>query len=267
MKHIWILSCITVKEGMRNKVMLGILFFAMVMCGLNFIITNSFTRDLGKVAVDVGLSTVSISGLAIIFFMGMPLLSKDLDKLTVYMVLSRPIPRSYYILGKFLGLSFLVLISAIILSVLTSLTVKVIMAMNPNYIPAMFSWRIFFYAVLLSVLSLFIMTSLSVLYTCIATSPFIAFVLTAGTYFIGNNIELVKKLLKQVNPDGALMIALLNVASFIFPNLSAFDRKTVAAYGLDLYIKEVAITCTYGFMYILCVLLITVFVFNRRELT
>jgi hypothetical protein len=111
------------------------------------------------------------------------------------------------------------------------------------------------------------MTALSVLFTCVSTSPFIAFVLTAGTYLIGNNIELVKSLLKQANPGGGFMIALLNGASWIFPNLSAFDRKTVAAYGLDLHIREVFITSTYGFMYILCVLFVAVVVFNKRELT
>jgi ABC-type transport system involved in multi-copper enzyme maturation permease subunit len=267
MKFIGILSAITVKEGFRNKVMMGILFFALVMCGLNFIITTSFTRDLGKVAVDVGLSTMSASGLAIIFFLGMPLMSKDLDKLTVYMVLARPIPRSYYILGKFIGLSSLILVSGAILGVITGLTVKIIMAMNPAYIPELFSWKIFCYSTILLLFALFIMTSLSILFTCVSSSPFIAFVLTAGTYLIGNNIELVKTFLTQSNPGGGMLIKVMNVVSWIFPNLSAFDRKTVAAYGLSLHLKEVLITCSYGFMYILCILFITIFVFNKRELT
>lgn len=267
MKHIWVLSKITIKEGFRNRVMLGVLFFALVMCALNFIVTTSFTRDLGKVAVDLGLSTVSISGLAIIFFLGMPLLSKDLDKLTVYMVLSRPIPRSYYILGKFIGLSVLVLVSVIILSLLTGVTVKIIMMMNPSYIPALYTWKIFSYTVVLSILSLFIVNSLSVFFTCISSSSFIAFVLTAGTYLIGQNVELIRTLMKQNQPEGGLMVGLINAVSWVFPNLAAFDRKTVAAYGLGLSIKEILVTGAYGLSYILCVLFITVIVFNKRELT
>jgi ABC-type transport system involved in multi-copper enzyme maturation permease subunit len=237
------------------------------MCGLNFIITTSFTRDLGKVAVDVGLSTVSISGLAIIFFLGMPLMSKDLDKLTVYMVLGRPIPRRAYIISKFIGMSALIFVSALILGALTSITVKIIMTMNPDYIPALFSWKVFFYSVFLSIISLFIVSSVSILFTCISTSSFISFVLTAGVYLIGQNVELVKNLLKEANPDGGVMIALMNVVSWVFPDLSAFDRKTIAAYGLDLHFKEVFTTSCYGISYIACILFITIVVFNKRELT
>lgn len=267
MKHIWLLSGITIKEGMRNRALLGVLFFALVMCAVNMVVTGSFTRDLGKVAVDVGLSTVSISGLAIIFFLGMPLLAKDLDKLTVYLVLARPIARRDYIIGKFLGLSALVLISVLILSVITAISVKLIMGMTPGYIPNLFSWNTFGLAVFFSFLSLMIMTALSILYTCVATSSYMAFIFTIGTYLIGQNIELVRTLLKQSSSDGSLAISLLNAASWVFPNLSAFDKKTVAAYGLDFTLKDIGITATYGICYTLMVLFITVIVFNRRELT
>lgn len=267
MKHIWLLSGITIKEGMRNRVLLGVLFFALVMCFVNVVVTGSFTRDLGKVAVDVGLSTVSISGLAIIFFLGMPLLAKDLDKLTVYLVLARPIARRDYIIGKFLGLSMLVLISVLILSGITAISVKLIMGMAPDHIPKLFSWEIFTMAVVFSFLSLVIMTALAILYTCVATSSYMAFIFTIGTYLIGQNIELVRTLLKNTNQGNSFAINLLSAASWIFPNLSAFDKKTVAAYGLDFHLKALGMTTAYGISYTLLVLFITVLVFNKRELT
>lgn len=267
MKHIWLVSGITIKEGVRNRVLLGVLFFALVMCAVNVVVTGSFTRDLGKVAVDVGLSTVSISGLAIIFFLGMPLLAKDLDKLTVYLVLSRPIARRDYILGKFFGLNTLVLFSVLILSVITAISVKLIMGLSPAYIPPLFSWTVFSMAVFFSFLSLVVMTSLSILYTCLSSSTYMAFIFTIGTYLIGQNIELVRTLLKQANPEGSLTLSLLSAASWIFPNLSAFDRKTSAAYGLDFHWSTFGITTAYAVSYTLLVLFITVLVFNRRELT
>ncbi|GAB6095833.1 ABC transporter permease subunit [Desulfatiferula olefinivorans] len=267
MKHIGIVAGITFKEGLRNRAMLGILFFAVVMCALNFIITTSFTRELGKVAVDVGLSTVSISGLAIIFFLGMPLLSKDLDKLTVYMILARPIPRSAYILGKFSGLGLLVLMSVLILSVLSGVTVKIIMMLNPHYVPALFSWTFFSYAVFLSLMALLIVTAFSVLFTCVSTSSFIAFVLTAGTYLIGHNVELVKTLVRQTYPDGGVTVWIIDLASWVFPNLSAFDKKTAAAYGLTIPLGDVIISGFYGIVYVSCVLFLTVIVFNKKELS
>lgn len=267
MKNIWILSGITIKEGMRNRILFGILFFVVVMCGVNLVVTTSFTRDLGKVAVDVGLSTISISGLAIIFFMGMPLLAKDLDKLTIYMILARPIPRSHYIIGKYIGLGALLFISVIILSIITAFSIKIIMGINPNYIPALFSWKIFGIAVFFSMMSLMTITALSILFTCVSTSPFMAYVLTAGSYFIGQNIESVRQLVAHSKTGGPLIHKLFLVVSWVFPNLSALDMKTSAAYGLELTLKDSVITFIYSLTYILIVLLMTILVFNKRELT
>jgi ABC-type transport system involved in multi-copper enzyme maturation permease subunit len=267
MKNIWILSGITVKEGIRNRVLVGILFFAIVMCGVNFVVTNSFTRDLGKVAVDVGLSTVSISGLAIIFFLGMPLLAKDLDKLTVYLILSRPVSRREYILGKFFGMSALVAISVLILSFITAITVKLIMSTVPTYIPVFFSWKTFGAAVFFSFLSLLIITALSILFTCFSTSPYMSYVFTIGSYLIGQNVEMVREMMRNLHPDVRMTTGILDVASWIFPNLSLFDRKTVAAYGLALHPREIGMTTLYGVSYIMIVLILSIIVFNRRELT
>jgi hypothetical protein len=141
------------------------------------------------------------------------------------------------------------------------------MGMSPEYIPKLFSWGIFGMAVFFSFLSLIIMTALAILYTCVATSSYMAFIFTIGTYLIGQNIELVRTLLKQSSPEGSLSIKLLNAASWVFPNLSAFDKKTVAAYGLDFTFKDIGLTTAYGFSYTLLVLFIMVLVFNQRELT
>lgn len=267
MKNIWLLATITFREGVRNRALHGIFFFAVALCGINFIVTNSFTRDLGKVAVDVGLSTISVCGLAIIFFMGMSLLAKDLDKLTVYMVLSRPIPRWHYILGKYTGLCLLIIISVVILGAMTAGFVKVIMVNNPGYIPPLFSWTTFVFAILFSLLSLLVVTALAILFTCLTSSSFMALVLTGGSYLIGQNVELVRHLLSQSNPEGGGMAVLIKIVSWIFPNLAAFDFKTTAAYGLPVEYAEILFTGVYGITYAMLVLLIATLVFNRRELT
>ena len=127
MKNIWLMAQITFKEGIRNRILLGIFFFAFALCVGNLIITNMFAYDLGKVAIDVGLSIVSIAGLIIIFFMGINLLAKDLDKRTIYMVLSRPISRRQYIIGKFCGLGLLILTSVLILGLFAAGSVKLAM--------------------------------------------------------------------------------------------------------------------------------------------
>ncbi len=269
MKSVWLLAQITFKEGVRNRILLGILFFAFALCVFNLAFTNMFSHELGKVAVDVGLSVVSIAGLIIIFFMGINLLTKDLEKRTIYMVLSRPISRWQYVIGKFFGLGLLVLTCVIILGLFASASVKLAMLRAPSYVPPDFSWLTFAIALGYALLSLLITTSLALLFTCSTSSSFLAMLMTACSYFIGQNVELVRKVYCGVGPDSGagLFGKFIDVISWIFPNLAAFDLKTTAAYGLPLKTSQLLWSGLYGISYMGLILMIAILVFQRRELT
>jgi ABC-type transport system involved in multi-copper enzyme maturation permease subunit len=269
MRNIWLLAQITFKEGIRNRILIGILFFAIVLCAANLVITSMFAFDLGKVAVDVGLSIISIAGLIIIFFLGINLLAKDLDKKTIYMVLSRPLSRWQYVIGKFMGLGLLILASIMILGAFASGSVKLSMLNAPSYIPPNFSWSIFAAALVFALISLLITMSLALLFTCATSSSFLAMIMTAGSYFIGQNIELVAKMYHTAGVDSGnrLFGKLLEIIAWIFPNLAAFDLKTTAAYGLPLTASQLVWPGIYGISYIGLILILTIFIFQRRELT
>ncbi len=108
MSPLWPIALITFKEGTRNRAFYGISLIAFLMMGAAFFISGMVMRDVGKVAVDMALSTVSFAGLLLVLFVGIDLMAKDLDKRTIYMVLARPISRQQYIVGKFLGISLLI---------------------------------------------------------------------------------------------------------------------------------------------------------------
>lgn len=268
MSGIWLLATTTYKEGIRNKILLGILMCALLLCLFNLVFTNMFAHELSKVAVDVGLSVVSLAGLLTIFFMGMNLMAKDLDKRTIYMVLARPLSRSQYVLGKFAGISLLVLTTVGILALVATGTVKWTMMKAPDYITPNFSWLIFGAAVLGIAVSLLIMASMAVLFTVITSSSFIAVVLTIASYLIGQNIEAVRAMaLSPRSEDVFLIKNLVLFVSWLFPNLEAFNLKTQAAYGLALNQWELLWALAHGVFYIALVLVAAVLVFKRRELT
>ena len=269
MKHVWLITHITFKEAIRNRVLLGIFSLAIALCVANLIFTNMFAYDLGKVAVDVALSIMSITGLIIIFFMGIHLMAKDLDKLTVYMVLSRPIARWEYVIGKFFGLGLMIAVSVAILGVFAWGSVNIVAFNAPNYMPPCFSWLTFGIAMGYALLSLLITMALAVLFTCVTTSPFLAVIMTACSYFIGQNVALIRRMYLQAGDSsgGWLFEKILEVISWIFPNLAAFDLKTTAAYGLPLQTSHVLWTGLYGITYIGLILIIAICVFQHRELT
>ena len=88
---IWSVALITFKEGIKNRVLFGIFIIALLLFAATTVVTTLFMRDIVKVAVDLSLSTVSFSGLLTLLFVGVNLFGKDLDKRTIYMVISRPI--------------------------------------------------------------------------------------------------------------------------------------------------------------------------------
>lgn len=267
MDNIWLLAKITYKEGVRNRILHGILIVAFLFSLFDLVFTQMFAHDISKVAVDLGLSTVSLAGLAVIFFMGINLLAKDFERRTIYMVLSRPIARWQYVLGKFMGLALMVGTAVCILGFFTTAAVKTAMWMAPEHAAQNFSWKIFAVSIGFSYLSLMIVTALAQFFTSITTSSYIALLVTACTYFIGQNVELVRKTFVDQQETGWAFRVLIEAVSWIFPNLQAFDLKRAAGYGLPIEPLTLLWVALYGFAYIGIILLFTVFFFQRRELT
>ncbi len=268
MYKIFLIAWITFKDSIRNKALYGIFLLGIFMFAANIVITGMFSWELGKVAVDVGLSVVSFSGLILIFFFSIQMVSNDLEKKTVYMVLSRPISKAQYILGKYTGLGSIILLSSTLLGSCAALSVKVSTLGAEGYIPAGFSWTTFALSIIFLTLSLLVMTAISVLWASITSHPFTAVLLALMTYFIGQNMENVKNIIissKMLDPD-AVSMKVINVVSWVLPNLAVFDLKTTAAYGLPVNAASLTWIALYGLSYIGTCLIITVLIFQQREL-
>lgn len=268
MSRIFLIAWITFKDSIRNKVLYGIFIFGLVLFLANIIITGMFSWELGKVAVDVGLSVVSFSGLVIIFFLAINMISNDLDKRTIYMILSRPISKAQYILGKYAGLCLVVLLSSIILGLCAALSFKLATFHAEAFIPQHFSWGTFFLGLAFLTLSLLIVMGIALFMVSVTTHPFTAVLLSILAYFIGQNVENVRNLLTTgtVYLENPALIKVIDIASWIFPNLAAFDLKTTAAYGLPVDAHYLTWVAVYGFCYIGICLLATILAFHRREL-
>ena len=110
-KRIWYLAALTFREGIRDRAVFGVMGIALLMFLATIAMTSMFGYDVGKVAVDLNLSVVAFTGLLLCFFVNINLLAKDIDKRTIYCVLSKPISRPEYILGKYAGTLSLILMS------------------------------------------------------------------------------------------------------------------------------------------------------------
>lgn len=268
MQILWPIALITFKEGIRNKSLYGISLLALLMLLANFMISDMIGHDVGKVAVDIALSTASFTGLLMVLFVGINLMAKDLDRKTIYIVLSKPVSRIQYIVGKFLGIVLLITVCMIILACFTALSLQLIKAGHYAFF-GRFSWYLlamsFFYIWLMLVM----VASLSLLYASFASSSFVTFILTVITYIIGSSIDDVKSLVESPQSVGIsvspITTKIVQIAYYIFPNLSFFNMKTMAAHGISPDYGYVFGVCIYGVLYTVIVVLIAGIVFSKKE--
>ena len=268
MTTLWPIALITFKEGIRNRALYGITLLALLLLIANFLISGLFMQEIGKVAVDIALSAVSLSGLLLVLFVGINLMAKDLDKKTIYMVLSRPISRSQYIVGKFLGMALLIIITMVFLSMCAMLSIQLIKMAYPTYFQR-FSWPMVLLALSFSTLTMILLSALAFLFASFTSTSFITLVLTVIAYIIGQSLSDVKALVEAPQVVGiqvsAITVKLVQIAYYLFPNLSIFDIKTHAAHALPLSLSYIFWTVIYGLVYTALAVTGAAVIFRRRE--
>src|SRR5271166_5417164 len=95
----------TFREAVRDRVLYNLIAFAVLMSGAA-ILVGQISIDIERlVVVNLGLTAVSLFGLVIAIFIGIGLVSKEIEKRTLYTMLSRPVRRWEFIIGKFFGLA------------------------------------------------------------------------------------------------------------------------------------------------------------------
>lgn len=269
MKAVLSLAIITFKEGIRNRSLFGIALVALFLFGLNITVAGFFMRDIGKVTVDMNLSALTIAGLLLVFFVGVNLMAKDIDRKTIHLVLSKPLGRAHYIWGKYLGIQFFVTVSLLLLAGCSSLTVLLLKSMYPAYFGG-FTWPIFFVAILFVLVKFWVLGAVVIFFSSLTTSSLITLIFSLGAYLAGVTIEEVVFYLKTEMAAQEQLISeslknFIEAITWILPNFAAFDFSLEAAHGLALDSERLFGVFSYGVLYSVILLLLASLIFSRRE--
>jgi ABC-type transport system involved in multi-copper enzyme maturation permease subunit len=270
MKKFSAIALISFKEGLRNRVLYGIVLVALFMMFFTILISGFFMRDISKVMLDMCLATVNVGGLLVPFFLAIHLLAKDIERRTVFSILSRPISRGSYLLGKFGGI---LLLTAAIMALLTCFTLLTAWAGKLVYGELFFSSFSPFsimQSVWLAFCGIMMLNSLVVLWCSMTTSSFLATLLTLATYLIGQSVDDIIRFIRmegsalQISETVKMTVA---VVQYLFPNLAAFDYKMQAARGAIISLTEISYLTGYSVAYMTVVLIAAISFFKRRELS
>jgi ABC-type transport system involved in multi-copper enzyme maturation permease subunit len=266
MRAIWLIARAVFKESVRDRVPYAMVVFAVLLIAASYLIGQLTAGQDMKTIKDLGLAALSIFGLFIAVFIGIGLVSKEVDKKSVFGLLSKPLSRTQFILGKYAGL---VMTLAVNLGVMTIAYYAMLYYMDATTpagpraawpSPAMDPRLLI--AIGLIFAELMLVTALALFFSTFS-SPLLATLLTLGLWVAGHFNGDLRNFENVV--DNPIATAIARTAYYVLPNLAPFDVKAEVVYGMPIAMRAVGFTLLYAVVYITVLLTAAVTIFRRRD--
>lgn len=254
MGHVTALATSTYRETVRDRIFYLVAVFGLVMLASTAVLSPLTVGAQGKVMSDVGLASMVIFGLMVVVFVGSGMVRKEMDKGTITTIMSKPVGRRAYLLGKYLGLN---------LTLLAMLGVMGVLFLAMLFLaPGTFSLR-FLAAFYMSFVELSLINAVVVFFsTCV--SPVLAAVFTLGAFVVGHLSQSIRDFGQlQENP---LQQKLATVVYYLIPNLDVFNVRGAVVHGDTVTWAHLGLATIYGLCWITLLLVLAGAVFVRREL-
>lgn len=242
----------TFRENLREKLLYNLLFFALLMIGSSILLSRITLGDYHRLILDLGLASINLFGVLIAIFVGIGLVSKEVDRKTIYTIVSKPIPRYEFLLGKYCGLVITLLANTI---VMVAGLLIVLQVMDVPITSLMFK------SLALIFLELMVITAVAVLFSTF-TSATLSAIFTLAVYVIGHLSGDLKEFAKKLDEVSQMAV---NAIYYTLPNLERFNLKGHVIHHLDFGMADMALTLAYGLTYAAFLLLLASIVFQRRD--
>jgi ABC-type transport system involved in multi-copper enzyme maturation permease subunit len=254
------------RESVRDKVLYNLVLFAVLMIGASFLIGQLTAGQDIKIIKDLGLAATSVFGLFIAVFIGIGLVSKEVERRSIYSLLAKPIERRELVLGKYAGL---VLTLAVNLSVMAAALYAVLAYMRwvapeamlkaldaPALDPALMK------AVALIFAELAVVTAIAVFFSTFST-PILSATFTFALFVAGHFSADLRNFDQVV--DSPVAVHMARGVYWLLPNLAPFDIKQQVVHAQPIGAGYLALTIAYGVLYIAALLTASVLIFSRRD--
>jgi ABC-type transport system involved in multi-copper enzyme maturation permease subunit len=254
------------RESVRDKVLYNLVLFAILLIGASYMIGQLTAGQDVKIIKDFGLAATSLFGLFIAVFIGIGLVSKEVERRSIYALLAKPIHRAQLVVGKYCGLT---LTLAVNVALMTAALYAVLAYMSwgvsedvartwdaPALDPALLE------AVVLILVELMLVTAIALFFSTFST-PILSAAFTFGLFVVGHFSSDLRNVQDVVDSPAAARLA--RGLYWVLPNLAQFDVKAAVVHGQRVPPGYLAVTMGYAACYIAMLLVISMFVFSRRD--
>ena len=174
--RVGVIAANTVREAIRSRVLYTLLFFAVLLIGTGVLLSTLTYVEGERILQSIGLAAIRLFGAAIAIFVGIGLIHREVERRTIYTILSKPISRSEFLLGKTLGLVATIWLQLAIMGAAFAVVSWLAGAPLTHQIAL---------AIGLAAVELAVIVSLAALFSSF-TTPMLAALFTTGLYVLGH---------------------------------------------------------------------------------
>jgi ABC-type transport system involved in multi-copper enzyme maturation permease subunit len=246
----------TFREAVRDRVLYNLIVFALLLSGAA-ILVGQISIDIEKlVVINLGLTAVSLFGVVIAIFVGIGLVSKEIEKRTLYTVLSRPVRRWEFIVGKFFGLAGTLVVNTFFMAIGVFGTLLYV----AHHYHKPDAWILV--AVYFIILQFLMVCALALLFSSFS-SPLLSAVFAFSLFVIGTFAEDLRGFAAMAH---GLSRWLATGAAYLVPNFAALNIVSSVAHEQPVAGHLIFYNTAYALAYAAMALSGAVLIFEYRDL-
>ena len=244
----------TFREAVRDRVLYNLVLFVLLIIACAILLGDLTDGQEARTIVNIGLNAMLLFGTFIAIFVGVGLVSKEIEKRTVFAVFSKPVTRSEFVVGKYLGLCLTLLVNVAIMGLGVSLALLYV----GNGGLAGSIWG----SIFLIFLELIIITAVAILFSSFS-SPALSALLTFFIFIIGHLSASLRDLAAGLGSTAAIYF--FETIYYLLPNFAHYSFRTEAANGMVPNGAMVFGGIAYAVVYVAILLTVAILVFSKRN--
>jgi len=245
----------TFRETIRNKILYAILAFALFVIGMTFFLADLSVGDFARIIADVGLASIHVFGVIMAVFLGINLVSNEVDRKTIYVLLSKPVRRFEFIFGKTLGLGATLAFTTFAMASVLFL-VHLFYRYGGRAEPGIFMASAGIY------MELLLLICLATLFSTF-TTPVLSAIFTLSLFLVGHVTDYLHVLGERSRVEAVRWGS--KVLFYMLPNLENFNWKNEVAHGGARSMEVLGWAAGYLACYAACVLCLSCMLFSRKD--
>ena len=254
MRAIRAIAVNTFREAIRDRILYLFIGFAIIMVISTKLFGMLTVGDESKIVKDIGLAAMQFFSMLIAVMMSMLLISREVDNRTVFNILSKPVRRWQFILGKYLGLAAIVAVNLLLITVIL---VVMVLIYTGQFDPMLV------FAAFMTMLEMSVVAAFATFFA-VLTRPILGSLMTLAMFIVGHTSADLWMLTRQL--PGTFTRAVISVLYYLVPNLERFNFKTEVVHDLPIQPAAVGWAVVYASAFVAVLLFLAALRFRTKDL-